>query len=175
MDLVTIDSPSQSDSEAFEKQIAYFFGVEDDKPVSHAFINALNELAKAGSDKITPQVEHKALLHIEEAYRSIANQQKWSFDIEAAAKLELQIILGLSQGMSLEKVHELSAQLYLLIFKMDSPQIRKAVMLRTFLYFYKSQIEKSGELLSPADQILMLDLARASEKYLNGARNKGGL
>ncbi len=175
MDFAPLDNHLSGLCDDFEKQLAYFFGVSDEGPVSEAYIAALHQLEGVDCRNLSPQIERNVLRLFEVAYGSIAEQQKWHFDIEGAARLELQIILYQEQGMSFEAVEKLSIELYNVVFQSDSPQIRKAVMLRTFLYHYKYQLQKSDIKISPADKLVMTHLAATSEEYLNSARKKSAV
>jgi hypothetical protein len=126
MDLAPLDNHLPGLCEDFEKQLAYFFGVSDEGPVSDAYIAALHQLEGVDYGNLPLQIERNVLGLFEVAYRSIGQQRKWHFDIEGAARLELQIILGQEQGMSCEEIEKLSIELYKVVFQSDSPQIRKA-------------------------------------------------
>jgi hypothetical protein len=175
MDLAPLENQPQGLCEDFEKQLAYFFGVSDETPVSAAYIAALHQLESVDYGNVAPQIERKVLDLFEVAYRSIAQQQKWHFDIEEAARLEFEIIVGMERGLAVEEIQALSIDLYKVVFQSDSPEIRKAVMLRTFLYQYKTQIQKSGMKISLADERVMLNLAATSEEYLNLAPKKSAV
>lgn len=155
--------------EAFEAQIAYFFGVPDPQPVKEAYINALKQIEVIGSHS-TDMLQKKVSPYLEEAYQSIAKQRNWSFDIHLAAQIELEIILGNINGASFEKISDLMVQLYTLVFQSDCPKILKAAWLRTFLYQYKTEIiEKEGQ-ISQQDYNLMLNMAKTSEEFLSSIK-----
>lgn len=169
MDLISADLHPQSTSDAFEQKIAYFFGVSDEGPVSEGYINGLKLLESVGFDNLPPHIERRVLGFFEDSYRSIAQQRKWNFDIEGAAKQELEIILGVHNGMPIEEIQERSIKLYESVFRSKSDEVHKAVMLRTFLFRYKTELQKNNLIISPADRALMLSLAATSEHYLNHA------
>lgn len=146
---------------SFEKQIAYFFGVSQIEPVAQAYLQALKKLEEVG-----PNGSKELLPYLEMAYKEIAHQRNLNFDTTKAADLELQIILGNALGASFETIQDLMIRLYTLVFHSHSPAIKKAAMLRTFLYQYKAEVMKEGEIPSE-DKKLMVDLAKASERYLD--------
>jgi hypothetical protein len=146
---------------SFEKQIAYFFGVSQIEPVAQAYLQALKKLEEVG-----PNGSKELLPYLEMAYEEIAHQKNLNFNTTKAADLELQIILGNALGSSFETIQDLMIQLYTLVFDSHSPHIKKAAMLRTFLYQYKAEVIKEGE-ISPEDKKLMVDMAKASERYLD--------
>lgn len=155
--------------DAFEAQIAYFFGVRDPQPVKEAYIDALKQIKVIGSHS-TDMLQKEVLPNLEKAYQSIAKQRNWSFDIHLAAQIELEIILGNMNRASFEKISDLMVQLYTLVFKSDSPKILKAAWLRTFLYQYMAEIiEKEGQ-ISQQDYNLMLNMAKTSEEFLNSTK-----
>ncbi len=151
----------------FEKEIAYFFGVSHPEPVIDAYIKALKKLEELGSHASFNLLEEEIVPYLEMAYQEISRQRGWNFNSHQAAKIELQIILGNSHQASFETVQNLMTNLYTLVFQSDSPLIRKAAMLRTFLYQYKVDILKRERDISKEDQALMIGLAKTSESYLN--------
>lgn len=156
----------ENNLEAFEKKIAYFFGVKNEQPVIEAYLNALQKLNNIGVGSVE-LLEHEMIPYLEKAYLSIAQQRNWEFDIHTAAKLEFQIILGNVNGSSFEDVQDLMMQLYTVVFRSDSPFIKKAAMLRTFLYQYKASLLENQQTLSELDQIIMFEMAQTSMEYLN--------
>lgn len=146
---------------SFEKQIAYFFGVSHEEPVAKAYLQALKKLEEVG-----PNGSKELLPYLERAYEEIARQKNLNFDTTKAADIELQIILGNALSASFETIQDLMIQLYTLVFDSHSPHIKKAAMLRTFLYQYKAEVMKEGE-IPLKDQELMLEIAKASERYLD--------
>jgi hypothetical protein len=150
----------------FEAQIAYFFGVRDPEPVKEAYMNALKQIEVLGSHS-TDTLQKEVLPYLELAYQSIANQRNWDFDIQLAAQIELEIILGNINGASFEKISDLMVQLYTLVFQSNSPKILKAAWLRTFLYQYKAKIMEKEQQISHQDYVLLLNMAKTSEEFLN--------
>ncbi|MBX9923648.1 MAG: hypothetical protein K2Y01_06020 [Rhabdochlamydiaceae bacterium] len=128
------------DGADFEAEIAYFFGVGNTISVIESYTNALKTLEELGADSSAELLEREIVPYLEEAYRSIAQQRGWGFDMHLAAQMELQIILGNANGSSFEVVKNLMVQLYALVFESDLPCIQKAAMLRTFLYQYKADL-----------------------------------
>src|SRR5438067_439365 len=80
--------------EAFETEIAYFFGVNDQQPVVEAYISALKKLDEIGLNKSEDLLEKEIVPYLEDAYKSIAQQRNWHFNTHLAAQIELQVILG---------------------------------------------------------------------------------
>lgn len=156
--------------EEFEKDIAYFFGVNNPKPVIESYVQALKKLEEMGSHCSLNLLKQEIVPYLENAYKEIAQQRNWEFDTHQAALLELQIILGNANQASFENVQNLMIKLYTLVFQSDSPLIRKAAMLRTFLYQYKVNLLKKEQDISQEDQHVMLSLAKTSEKYLNSIK-----
>lgn len=146
---------------SFEKQIAYFFGVSHQEPVAKAYLQALKKLEEVG-----PNGSKELLPYLETAYKEIAQQRNLNFDTTKAANIELQIILGNALGASFDTIQDLMIQLYTVVFQSHSPAIKKAAMLRTFLYQYKAEVIKAGE-IPLKDKELMIDIAKASERYLD--------
>jgi len=110
------------------------------------------------------------LPHLEAAYREISRQRNLQFDPHEAAMLELQMILGNASGASFETVQEIQTRLYTLVFQSDDPSIKKAALLRTFLYQYKVHVLKREGKIREADRQLLIAMAKASVEYLNGSR-----
>lgn len=156
--------------EEFETQIAYFFGVADKTPVVSAYVEALKKLEEIGVDAPILLLEKALLPHLETAYREISRQRNLNFDVHQAAKLELKMILGNATGASFETVQEIQTRLYTLVFQSDHPLIKKAALLRTFLYQYKVHVLKTEGKIAPSDQRLLLSIAKTSENYLNGPK-----
>ncbi|MDP1835741.1 MAG: hypothetical protein Q8K75_07415 [Chlamydiales bacterium] len=155
-----------NDTDTFEQELTYFFGVSDEEPVVRSYMAALQQIELIGLDSID-LLEQKMLPHLEKAYQSVAEQRKWNFDIQVAAKIEFQIIVGNCKGSSFEGVCNLMIQLYNLVFQCNSPLIQKAAMLRTFLYQYKVHLLKDDSEFSQQDQRIMLELTQTSKKFLN--------
>jgi hypothetical protein len=151
----------------FEARIAYFYGVNDAQPVILAYLNALEQLSEADSKAA---IEQNMMPYLIDAYRSISSQNRWDFDILAAAQAEFQVIWANRVGASFEQVQGLMEKLYAVVFQSNSPLIVKAAMLRTFLYKYKADVIKNNGTLSEEDQSLLLDLAEASGNYLNAIK-----
>lgn len=151
--------------EDFESLIAYFYGVKDEKLLVEPYLKALNKLEALDTND-SEQLKREMLPYLEEAYRSIAQQRNWDFDIEAAAFLEFQIILGNADGTSFDIVEELMVQLYSTVFRSDSPLIKKAAMLRTFLYQYKAK----QNVLTQAEKKMLLEMAQISKECLNSIK-----
>lgn len=160
----------QERQEAFETEIAYFFGVADTRPVVQAYIGALRRLETLGHNCSSAVYEQEIIPFLEMAYRSIAEQRNWYFNTHAAAQIELQIILSNLTGTSFDTVKNLMVQLYTLVFQCYCPQIEKAAMLRTFLYQYKTEVLKKERRLSWQDQKLIVEIANLSKNYLNSIK-----
>ncbi|MBS0649250.1 MAG: hypothetical protein JSS10_08525 [Verrucomicrobia bacterium] len=153
-------------TEPFEKEIAYFFGVDHEGPVVKAYLKAIKKLEEIGPNGSKKRLHHEMMPYLENAYKEIAHQRNLNFDTTKAADIEFQIILGNALGSTFEIVQDLMIQLYTVIFQTHSPAIKKAAMLRTFLYQYKAEVMKEGE-IPLDDQELMIEVAKASEKYLS--------
>lgn len=80
-----------SETDTFEQELTYFFGVSDEEPVIEAYMAALQQIDLIGLGSVD-LLEQKMMPHLEKAYRSVAVQRKWDFDTRAAAKIEFQII-----------------------------------------------------------------------------------
>jgi len=158
----------ENEIKTFEKKIAYFFGVSDEKPVIEAYMNALEKLAI--ESKSIESLEKEMVPYLENAYRSIKQQRNWKFDPHLAAEIEFQIILGNFKNLSFEIVQDLMVQLYQIVFQSDSFLIQKAARLRTFLYQYKAKVLEMENKLTEEDRRIMLEIATASKELLNSIR-----
>lgn len=145
---ISFSMVEEKSMEAFEKEIAYFYGVSNPKPAVEAYVEALKKLETIGSNNSIDLLEQEILPYLEDAYNYFAQQRNWNFDIPHAAQIELQIILGNANGSSFETIQDLMTQLYTVVFQSHSPNIRKAAMLRTFLYQYKVAVLKREQRIS---------------------------
>ena len=141
--------------DTLEKDIAYFFGVEDEKAVSDLYLHALSHI---GTSEMMP--------YLEDAYLSVKQQRNWNFDHRLAAVYEFQIIQGNSNGASFEVIKDLMVQLYQTVYQTNSPLIDKAARLRTFLYQYKASIT----IVTEEDRKVMLQIANASQEILDSIK-----
>lgn len=156
--------------EDFEKKIAYYFGTKNPEPIIASYVNALKKLEAIGSRSSLQILEKELIPYLEEAYKEISEQRAWDFDVRQAAKLELQIILGNANGLNFETIQDLMSQLYALVFQSSSPNVRKAAMLRTFLYQYKVDVLKREKNISETEMNLLISLSETSKELLNSIR-----
>jgi len=156
--------------EDFERKIAYYFGTENPEPIIASYVNALKRLEAIGSRSSMQILEKELIPYLEEAYKEISEQRTWDFDVPQAAKLELQIILGNANGLNFETIQDLMSRLYALVFQSSSPNVRKAAMLRTFLYRYKVDVLKRERYLSETEMNLLISLSETSKELLNSIR-----
>lgn len=156
-----------AEMEAFERRIAYFFNAEDQEPIANGYIQALQELEVLGADAPIELLKERLLPPLEEAYQSIKEQRNLHFDVPTAAKNELSMILAQTHGASYENLQKGMECLYQHIFQSDSPKIRKAAHLRTFLYLYKLDTQKKKNFLPQEDREIMIQISDYSQKLLN--------
>ncbi len=149
-----------SSSNAFEAEIAYFYGVPDKKPLVEAYLAALEELRYLDGEDTK-----NALSLLEKAYQSVAQQRNWEFDTKKAAELELQIILGNMRNASFDTVMNLMKELYTTVFQSNTFLIEKAAMMRTFLYQYKALAFKTTFCIQ--EEKFLLELAKISKEFLD--------
>jgi len=147
----------------FETEIAYFYGATNPSAVAEHYIKAIS-LMNTRPDR---KQKEAVIGHLTAAYTEVANQTKLVFDTQKAAKYEYNLIQAHAEKKSFEEIYTIMVNLYKTVFGLHDPQIKKAAMLRTFLYQYKTRFATFGELLSPEDQSLMIAIARASERELN--------
>lgn len=159
-----VEEPKMED---FEKKLAYYFGVKNPEPIIESYVKALKKLERIGSEASLNVLEEELIPLLEEAYKEIAAQKGLSFDPHEAAKLELQIILGNAQGASFEAVQNHMSQLYAHVFQSTSPNIRKAAMLRTFVYQYKVDVLKRDKGITDAEMNMLISLSETSKELLN--------
>ncbi len=159
-----VEEPKMED---FEKKLAYYFDVNDPEPIIEAYVRALKKLERIGSQTSINVLEQELIPSLEEAYIEIAEQKGLRFDPHQAAKLELQIILGNANGASFETVQNNMSQLYAHVFQSTSPNIRKAAMLRTFLYQYKVDVLKREKGITDAEMNMLIALSDTSKELLN--------
>ncbi len=108
---------------------------------------------------------------LKEAYKEIQAQTQLRFDIEKEVLYELQLILAQAKQAPFETINQLMVDLYREVFNSDEVGIYKGAMLRTFLYKYKLSLMKNGNAFSDEDMVLLLSIAKASEKELNNLCN----
>ena len=150
----------------FEKEIAYFFGVQETQLVAQHYIQAVQLYEKLCTKCTDQEIQQQLLPHLIGAYTEIAKQLKRQFDIEKAANLEFDLFMVFNRCTSFEASCEILVNIYQTVFHTISPQIYKAAMLRTFLYQYKNEVFKQTGHLSDADREIMLSLAEASKSEL---------
>lgn len=146
---------------AFEKELAFYYDVEDPEPLRSNYIAAIRLLEQYGIDY--PELKTYMIIHLEFAYLSLANQRGWDFDVKKAAALEYDIIIGSTLGLD---ISEKQIELYQMIYHSNDFAIEKAVMLRSFIYHYKVKVLQEERTLSQEEMELLLNLARLSENYL---------
>ena len=158
------------DMEQFERSIAYFFGAKNIGPIADAYVGALQVLEELRVNASQQERTEKMLPFLEKAYQEIKSQTSLEFDIRQAAVLELELILAQSEQSDFERINQIMVDLYELIFRSKSFDIRKAAMLRTFLYKYKICIIKAERNILESDKKVMVTLAEASKELLNGLK-----
>lgn len=153
-----LDNPKMA---SFEKELAYYFDVKDPEPVIANYLFALSILESHGIRH--PSIKSLMLPFLESAYTSIAQQRNWHFDIQKAAALEYEIIIGNAEG---KDISSKQIELYQTIYETNNFAIEKAVMIRSFIYKYKIKVLQEERTLSQEEIDLLLQLAKLSECYL---------
>lgn len=143
----------------FEEDIAYFYGANKPELIAVHYIKSLQELENGNEEQV--------LKHLYDAYAEVQCQTLWKFNLETAAKYELSLILAQGRRAPFEEICDIMMKLYKEIFNSNSFSVRKAAMLRTFLYQYKISALDEDNIISDSDIELMLMLAEASEKILS--------
>lgn len=159
-----VEEPKMED---FEKKLAYYFGAKNPEPIIEAYVKALKKLEEIGSHSPMHILEQELIPPLEEAYKIISEQKGLHFEAHRAAELELKIILGNANGASFETVQNFMSQLYTHVFQSTSRNIRKAAMLRTFLYQYKVDVQKREKTISDAEMKMLISLSETSKEFLN--------
>lgn len=145
-------------NKTFEKDIAFFFGLQDTSEVERLYVKALSAYESGESQQAVIGTLHRA-------YKEINNNSNLSFDTLSAAEIECSLIDAHARHESFEKISQIMISLYTLIYKSES--IKDASMLRTFLYQYKNRKTELGT-LNQKDMELLKDIARRSEELLTG-------
>ncbi len=151
-----------------EVDLAYFFGAKNPDPIARHYMQAIKQLEyiglQGGRDKL-----HTAMVKpLRSAYQEIQNQTKLEFNVNKVCEYEFELILAQSQKAPFEEIYRIMTHLYGEVFNSSRPNISEAALLRTFLYKYKISILNAPGPLSEADIKLMIDIAKLSEKKLNG-------
>jgi hypothetical protein len=150
-----------------EEQIAYFYGAKKRELVAQYYIKAIKTLEKEGFSSDEKVLRDKMLPDLEKAYLEVKRQTTLRFDAKKAASHEFDLILAQSKGTSFEDIYEIMVDLYREMFQSDENGIKKAALLRTFLYQYKIRLLSLDHHLSDADSQLLIDIAKRSEEELN--------
>jgi len=150
----------------FETEIAYFFGAKQPQKIAQHYLKALEELEKA-PDK--DKKKQKEMMHpyLVKAYKEVAYQTGLVFNAKKAARYEAKLILAQAAQDSTENIIEIMTDIYRVVFNTTNYRVRKAAMIRTYLYKYKIDVMRSGHTLSKEDKMMLIALSRESESILN--------
>ncbi|WP_131783850.1 hypothetical protein [Legionella gresilensis] len=167
-----LTDPLSSEMLNFEKNIAYFFGVENPNKVAHHYIQAVKEIERLGTGADDHTLGIYLMPHLRSAYQEIKEQKQLQFNIEKAAELEFKLFLGDIRNSTFEDNYQVLVQLYETVFQTKSDKILKSAMLRAFLFKYKFTIFETTKQLTPSDQDILLKLAKASESEMMSLENE---
>lgn len=150
---------------ALEKEIAFFFGVNEPELVSKHYIEAIKLLDKRAH---VSEVRLKILMlpHLLAAYAEVKRQTCFRFDVQKAASLELDLFIANISNAPFEKEYELLVDIYSEVFGKITDQIRNAALLRTFLYRYKNHLMSLDKPLSNDDIDFLKSIAEKTEVEL---------
>jgi len=157
-EFAVLDDPKLAE---FEKSLAYYYDVKDPEPLISNYLSALQQLETLGLNH--PSLKENMLPYLEKAYFSVSEQRNWHFNIQEAALLEYEIITGNARG---EDVSTTQEHLYQIIYHSNSFAIKKAVMIRSFIYAYKTKAFQEERTLSHEEMETLLKLGRLSENIL---------
>ena len=151
----------------FENEIAYFFGARERQKIAKHYQKALQVFETLNKSSNSIETNNAMKPYLIKAYREVSHQTGLSFDVQKAATYEIKLINAQAYKTSGKNIANIMTDLYKIIFDTDRYEIRKATMLRTFLYQYKIDVLQSGHKLSKYDKAMMISLARESEDLLN--------
>ncbi len=166
MDIMRFTNVNSDEMIQFEKKIGYFYEAANPELIAQHYIMALQTLEKLGIEATEIELEQHMLPALQKAYSEVLKQTQLQFDISTVAKLEFSLILAQSKKASFETINNIMVELYRHVFDSDDFSIRKAAMLRTFLFQYKVAILQSEKSLSSQDMDLLLSMAKLSEVEL---------
>lgn len=164
MPLMKDSSESCLVNEEFEREIGYFYGIEDMERVEQYYLEGLKGVAWR-------KKEEKVIECLEKAYEEVKVQRGWDFNVRSAAELEHELIMANRKGVGFEKFVAVMKRLYAVVFNEEEEMFEKAGWLRVFLYQYKGKCVKRGR-ISEEDKQLLIDIAKRSEDELRKFERK---
>lgn len=150
----------------FEEEIGYFFGAQNRKDIKRNYLKAIEVFELPRKDRPQETLGAQVVPYLLEAYLLISSETGLIFNPEKAAHLEFDLIVAHSQRSPFEDILTIMMALYGEVFQSSGHHIKKAALLRTFLYQYKIHLLERGPDLEDTDIQLMKSLAQQSEKAL---------
>jgi hypothetical protein len=167
-----LTNPLSSEMLYLEKNIAYFFGVENPDKVSCHYIKAVQEIERLGKNESRDILYMHLISHLRLAYQEVSEQKQLRFNIDKAAELEFELFMGGLRNSTFEKDFQILVKIYETVFQTSSNRMLKAAMLRSFLFKYKIAVFDETQKLTPSDQDILLELAKASEDEMMSFENE---